>query len=100
MRRKIRTKKKTELCKNWELYHNCFYGNECSFAHGIDELRIYDYFNSISMQTVQVIKGTGKTNELQDIADNSEINCSLILDSETCISDIIIEISILPVSLN
>ena len=38
---KIRTKKKTELCKNWELYHACFYKNECSFAHGIDELRRY-----------------------------------------------------------
>jgi len=36
---KIKIKKKTELCKNWELYHDCFYGNECSFAHGIDELR-------------------------------------------------------------
>ena len=30
------------MCKNWELYHNCFYGNECSFAHGIDELRRYN----------------------------------------------------------
>ena len=38
---KIRTKKKTELCKNWELYHACFYKHECSFAHGIDELRSY-----------------------------------------------------------
>lgn len=36
---KIKQKKKTELCKNYELYHDCFYKNECSFAHGIDELR-------------------------------------------------------------
>ena len=38
--KKIRTKKKTELCKNWEIYHDCYFKNECSFAHGIDELRI------------------------------------------------------------
>ena len=37
--RKIRTKKKTELCKNWEIYHDCYFKNECSFAHGLDELR-------------------------------------------------------------
>lgn len=36
---KIKKKKKTELCKNWELYHDCFYKDECSFAHGIEELR-------------------------------------------------------------
>lgn len=39
-----------------------------SSSNGIGELRIYDYYNSVSMQTVQVIQGTGKTNELQDIA--------------------------------
>jgi len=37
--KKIRTKKKTELCKNWEIYHDCFYKNECSFAHGLEDLR-------------------------------------------------------------
>ena len=36
---KIKRKKKTELCKNYELYKDCFYGDHCSFAHGIDELR-------------------------------------------------------------
>ncbi len=36
---KIKRKKKTELCKNYELYHDCYYKNECSFAHGIEELR-------------------------------------------------------------
>lgn len=36
---KIKKKKKTELCKNFELYHDCFYKNECSFAHGLEELR-------------------------------------------------------------
>ena len=39
LQKKIRTKKKTELCKNWEIYHDCYFKNECSFAHGIDELR-------------------------------------------------------------
>ena len=36
---KIKRKKKTELCKNYELYHDCYYGDSCCFAHGIDELR-------------------------------------------------------------
>ena len=36
---KIKKKKKTELCKNWELYNDCFFKDECSFAHGIEELR-------------------------------------------------------------
>ena len=36
---KIKIKKKTELCKNWELYNDCYFKDECSFAHGIEELR-------------------------------------------------------------
>jgi len=36
---KIKRKKKTELCKNYEFYHDCYYGEKCSFAHGIQELR-------------------------------------------------------------
>ena len=36
---KIKRKKKTELCKNYELYHDCYYGDNCCFAHGMDELR-------------------------------------------------------------
>ena len=36
---KIKRKKKTELCKNYELYHACFYKDNCCFAHGIEELR-------------------------------------------------------------
>ena len=36
---KIKRKKKTELCKNYEFYHDCYYGDTCSFAHGLDELR-------------------------------------------------------------
>ena len=36
---KIKRKKKTELCKNYELYKDCYYGDNCSFAHGLDELR-------------------------------------------------------------
>ena len=36
---KIKRKKKTELCKNYEYYHDCYYKDECCFAHGIEELR-------------------------------------------------------------
>ena len=39
LNKKIITKKKTELCKNWEIYHDCYFKDECSFAHGIEELR-------------------------------------------------------------
>ena len=46
---KIKTKKKTELCKNYELYHDCYYKDECSFAHGVDELR--ENINSSSYKT-------------------------------------------------
>jgi hypothetical protein len=37
--KKICKTKKTELCKNWELYSDCFYKDKCSFAHGEFELR-------------------------------------------------------------
>jgi hypothetical protein len=36
---KINKIKKTELCKNWELYGNCYFKDTCSFAHGEGELR-------------------------------------------------------------
>ena len=36
---KIKRKKKTELCKNYEFYHDCYYKDNCCFAHGLDELR-------------------------------------------------------------
>ena len=36
---KIKRKKKTELWENYELYHDWYYKYNCSFAHGLDELR-------------------------------------------------------------
>lgn len=30
---------KTELCKNWQKYHSCDYGEKCKFAHGPHEQR-------------------------------------------------------------
>jgi hypothetical protein len=36
---KLKVKKKTELCKSWELYKNCYFKDQCSFAHGETELR-------------------------------------------------------------
>jgi len=39
LREKIKTKQKTELCKNWVLYNDCFFKETCSFAHGEEELR-------------------------------------------------------------
>ena len=35
----FRTKWKTEICRNWEMYGECKYGNNCSFAHGDSELK-------------------------------------------------------------
>jgi len=43
---KIKRKKKTELCKNYELYHDCYYKDQCCFAHGEDELRENLIFSS------------------------------------------------------
>lgn len=39
-------KKKTELCKNWELNGSCRYGDSCSFAHGKNELKSKTHLNS------------------------------------------------------
>ena len=43
---KIKRKKKTELCKNYELFHDCYYKDECCFAHGVEELRENILFTS------------------------------------------------------
>lgn len=48
-----------------KLYDGRLYVVSC--RDGVGELRIYDYFNSIALQTIQITKGTGKTNELQDM---------------------------------
>jgi len=37
--RNFQVKKKTELCKTFQLGMTCPYGSKCSFAHGYDELR-------------------------------------------------------------
>jgi putative component of toxin-antitoxin plasmid stabilization module len=34
----FRVKYKTEICRNWEL-GTCEFGDNCAFAHGIEELR-------------------------------------------------------------
>jgi len=33
-------KQKTELCKNWILYNDCYFKDTCSFAHGEKDLRV------------------------------------------------------------
>ena len=38
-KKKICYTKKTELCKNWEIFGDCYYKDKCSFAHGENELR-------------------------------------------------------------
>jgi hypothetical protein len=35
----FQVKKKTELCKTYQLGHTCPYGSKCSFAHGFEELK-------------------------------------------------------------
>ena len=35
----FQVKKKTELCKTFQLGHSCPYGSKCSFAHGVEEIR-------------------------------------------------------------
>ena len=35
----FRTKWKTEICRYWEMYGECKYGDNCAFAHGDSELK-------------------------------------------------------------
>ena len=35
----FKTKWKTEMCRYWEIYGQCKYGNNCAFAHGDSELK-------------------------------------------------------------
>ena len=35
----FKTKWKTEMCRYWEMYGQCKYGNNCAFAHGDSELK-------------------------------------------------------------
>ena len=35
----FRTKWKTEICRNWEMYGECKFGDNCAFAHGDSELK-------------------------------------------------------------
>jgi butyrate response factor 1 len=37
-RQTYESKKKTELCRNFEMYGTCRYGNTCSYAHGSHQL--------------------------------------------------------------
>ena len=34
----FRAKFKTEICKNWEAFGTCKFGDACSFAHGYDQI--------------------------------------------------------------
>ena len=31
---------RTEMCKNWEMYGKCKFGNECSYAHDKSQLMV------------------------------------------------------------
>lgn len=35
----FKTKWKTEICKNWQIYGQCKFGKNCAFAHGDTELK-------------------------------------------------------------
>jgi hypothetical protein len=38
-RQTYEAKKKTELCRNFEMYGTRRYGNTCSYAHGVEQLQ-------------------------------------------------------------
>lgn len=38
-------KYKTEICKNFEIYKRCKFGDKCCFAHGLEELRERTHLN-------------------------------------------------------
>ena len=50
---KIQKKKKTELCKTYEIYHDCYYKDDCCFAHGMEELRENSSFSSYKIKMCQ-----------------------------------------------
>jgi hypothetical protein len=50
-KKKIKITKKTELCKNWELYQSCYFKDNCSFAHGENELRVKNNSNNNKFKT-------------------------------------------------
>lgn len=33
------SKKKTEMCRNWDMYGSCKFGDSCSFAHGAHQMQ-------------------------------------------------------------
>jgi len=59
---KIKMKKKTELCKNYEMYHDCYYKDECCFAHGIEELRENYPYTSYKTKLCKSFKENGICN--------------------------------------
>jgi len=46
----LSTKFKTEICKFWEMNNNCKYKENCSFAHGNDELK-QKYIQALNYKT-------------------------------------------------
>ena len=51
----FKIKYKTELCKYYEINGNCKYGNNCDYAHGIENLRI-KVTNTTSYKTKKCIQ--------------------------------------------
>ena len=51
----FKIKYKTELCKYYEINGNCKYGNNCAYAHGIENLRI-KVTNTTSYKTKKCIQ--------------------------------------------
>ena len=60
---KIKKKKKTELCKTYEVYHDCYYKDECCFAHGIEELRDNSNFSSYKTKICKNFQEYAKTSK-------------------------------------
>eukprot|EP00826_Nyctotherus_ovalis_P026023 TRINITY_DN2027_c0_g1_i15.p1 TRINITY_DN2027_c0_g1~~TRINITY_DN2027_c0_g1_i15.p1 ORF type:complete len:204 (+),score=40.39 TRINITY_DN2027_c0_g1_i15:152-763(+) len=50
------SKEKTELCKNWEVYGWCKYGDSCSFAHGVKELRSRTDLRPIYLSLIHICR--------------------------------------------
>lgn len=50
---------KTELCNKWEEMGWCPYGDQCQFAHGVDELRPVIRHPRYKTQLCRMISGPG-----------------------------------------
>lgn len=64
-KKKIKLTKKTEMCKNWSLFKDCYFKDKCSFAHGEAELRPKKEFETNVKYKTKICKSFVERNYCQ-----------------------------------